>query len=401
MQSGTQKEVTLSEPEVASTVQLRVCDDPTEPIAASPKTPAEPNALDASTNTPAEPIVLDASTNTQHSAAESPVAHEPSTAEASCQWACSESTEKPTAGPAERTAGSSDVSKQVDYQAFSESFGKSHQNSDGSFIQTWSNTWERKIKQPFNIAYFMVSTAAIGAVCILWNLPVLWLMACIFGVFTLAAFRAAWSYRVHPNDFAVNLPNWSRRSLRTGALLLPIPFFAVLLAQPLANNELREGQHLFTDGQYKDALVHLNRAAMLNPGLEEAFMELADCYNFTYEHQNSLINAEKALRLDPTDGAAWASKAWALNKQSKFAEALPAALKAVEFLPSSGQANHALADAYFNLGEYASALPPATKHIEIHNTEGSALELRADILDKLGRGEEAALDRAAAAKLDN
>ncbi|CAN5400867.1 hypothetical protein BH10CYA1_BH10CYA1_00430 [soil metagenome] len=282
-----------------------------------------------------------------------------------------------------------------EYQTFSESFGSSNQSSSRSV------SWDTHLKQPFNTAYFIVATAAIATVCILWNVPVLWLVVTAFGAFALAAFRSAWNSRSHPDDFAVNLSPWTRRSLRAGALLLPIPFFAILLAQPMAYNQLKEGQQLFQDGKYKDALVHFNIAATLKPRFEEAYMELADCYNFSYEYDKSLASAEKALQLDPTDGAVWASKAWALNKQNKFAEALPAALKAVNFAPGSGQANHALAEAYVNLGEYDLALAPATKHVKIHEGESGALEQRADVFEKLGRSEEAARDRAAAAQLDS
>ncbi len=358
MQSGTHREVNFTEPDIVSDVELRVhCDDSAETAA-------------------------------------SPLAAEHSCAAETNQSPCSESTSISTL---ESTAESTAESKSQGYQAFSERFGSQDQASRRSFALNW----ESQIKQPFNTAYFTVATAAIAAVCIIWNLPVLWLVVTAFGVFALAAFRAAWNNRAHPADFAINLSQWTRRSLRAGALLLPIPFFAILLAQPMAYDQLREGQQLFRDGKYKDALGHFNFATTLNPRFEEAYMELADCYNFTYEYKNSLTNAEKALQLDPTDGAAWASKAWALNSQDKYAEALPAALKAVNFAPDSGQANHALADAYFNLGQYDLAIAPATRHIQIHDTESGALELRADIFEKLGRAEEAARDRTAAANLDS
>lgn len=359
MQSGTQKEVVMfSEPEATTSgVELHVhCDEPVGP---------------------------------DH-AAESPQLTEKTAVDDFGQ-----------SSGAESTAESAAESKQQRYKAFSESFGTTNQDSHGFTFQSWQGTWDQQIKQPFNIAYFMVATAAIAAVSVLWNLPVLWLFVGVFGVFALAAFRAAWTKRVHPNDFAVTLPDWTRHSLRTTALILPIPFFAILLAQPLAYAELREGQQLFTDGKFKDALVHLNLAATLNPRLEEAFMELADCYNFTYDHDKSLINAEKALALDPTDGAAWASKAWALNKQDKFAQGMQAAQNAVNLDRYNGQANHALAEAYYNLGQYSLALEPAAIHVQVHNNESSALELRAKIFDKLDLSEDAAKDRAAAAALDN
>ena len=341
MQFETQREVKFVEPDVVPEVELRVhCDGPAEP-SDSPEKPPVPSAMENSGATHSEPTV---GTN---------------------------------------------------YQAFSEGFGQTQTSR-----QPFSAKWEGSFKQAFNTAYFTVGTAAIATVCIIWKLPILWLAVVAFGFIALAAFRAAWDNRAHPADFAVNLPRGTRRSLRAAALLIPIPFFAIILAQPIAQEQLRQGQQLFTDGKYKDALVHFNMAATLNPMLEEAFMELADCYNFTYDYKSSLSNADKALQLDPTDGAAWASKAWALNAQDKYAEALPAALKAVNFAPESGQANHALADAYMNLGEYELALPPATKHVQIHDTESGALDLRANILEKLGRTDEAAKDRATSEKLD-
>ncbi len=353
MQSESQSEVKFIEPGIGSEVELRVhCEDSDEPKQSSSEFENSPVAEEAPQQS--QPNSSESTSEFKHHGYES-------------------------------------------YQAFSDTFGRSNQDESRS----WSLNWERKIKQPFNIAYFTVATAAIAAVSILWNFPLLWLAVTAFALFALAAFRAAWSNRAHPNDFAVNLHPWTRKSLRTGALLLPIPFFAILLSQPMAYDQLREGQRLFHDGKYKDALVHFNQATTLNPGLEEAYMELADCYNFTYEYDKSLANSAKALQLDPTDGAAWASKAWALNSKDKFAEALPAALKAVEFSPESGQANHALADAYYNLGEYDLALAPATKHVQIHDTESGALEQRADILSKLGRNDEAARDRIAATKLDD
>jgi tetratricopeptide (TPR) repeat protein len=261
--------------------------------------------------------------------------------------------------------------------------------------------WERRYKQPFNIAYFTVSTAAIATVCITKDVPILGIVAFGFALFALAAFRSAWSGRVHPNDFAVSLSKRTRATLRAAALLVPIPFMAILIAQPLAYEQMKEGGRLFSQEKNKEALAHLNLATFLNPQLQHAYSLLADCYNFTGEHDKSLANAEKALTLDPTDGGAWASKAWALNRQQKYSEALPAALNAVKYIPEGAQANHALADAYYALGEYELALPPATKHAQIHYREPGALFLQADILEKLNRPDEAAEARAAAAAINN
>jgi tetratricopeptide (TPR) repeat protein len=248
-------------------------------------------------------------------------------------------------------------------------------------------------KQLFNAFYFGLSAIAIGTVCLTWKLPILSLTAAVFGALAVMAFVFAFYNKAHPADFSVTLSSRTRRLIRTSALLFPLPFFAVVIAMFPAQWQLQEGQKLFHDGKYNEALVHLNLAAVLNPVSEKAFAELADCYNFVWKSDKSLANADKALRLDPLDGDAWASKAWALNAESEYAQALPAALNAVKYSPGSGQANHALAAAYRNLGEYELALPPASKHIRIHFNEPGAFELRADILDRLGRSEEAALDR--------
>ncbi len=202
---------------------------------------------------------------------------------------------------------------------------------------------------------------------------------------------------MHPNDFAVIFSKRTKAVIRATALIVPVPFIAwMVVAQPLSYMQLAQGQDLFHDGNYQDAIKHFNRAAMLNPGLERAYTELADCYNYTFDYSRSIENADKALRLDPRDGSAWASKAWALNALDKFSEALPTALNAVQFYPESGEAYHALADAYVGLGDYEKALQPATRHARIHDAEPEALYLKAKILEKLKRADEAAQDRAAA-----
>jgi tetratricopeptide (TPR) repeat protein len=264
-----------------------------------------------------------------------------------------------------------------------------HYNSSPSAA---SRVW-RLGKQHFNVIYFALSACAVNIVCQTWKLPILWLAVAFCAAAALASAAFILNNRAHPSDFSFTFSTRTRRLIRTSALLFPLPFFAIVIAQFPAQWQLQEGQKLFHDGKYKEALVHLNIAAVLNPVSEKAFAELADCYNFVWKSDKSLANADKALSLDPLDGDAWASKAWALNAENQYAQALPAALNAVKYRPGSGQANHALAAAYLNLGDYELALPPASRHIRIHFNEPGAFELRADILDKLGQSEEAALDR--------
>ena len=285
-------------------------------------------------------------------------------------------------------------SSQHDYIEFSNKFGQSTE-SPGNFYKTW----DRHLKQPFNFAYFTIAAAAIAYVSTSWNLPTLWLAVAGFMLFALAAFRTSWNRRLHPNDFAIVFSRKTKTMIRATAILFPIPFFVISVAQPLSYAQLHEGQKLFHDGKYDKAVTRFNRATMLNPRLEQAYAELADCYNFTYEYPKSLESAEKALQLDPTDGAVWASKAWALNQQNKYSEALAAGQNAVKFDPTSGEGHRTVADAYFGLGEYENALAPASEHARIHYEEADAFDLKADILEKLNRKDEAAQERAAAKAL--
>lgn len=400
MQSGIHKEVDFIELEGPAEVELRVQDDSTVGLcinSESPELDATSGSCAASESSASESGETLSSRAASGSSAASETSATLGSSAVSSSSGPAQSGQNPVEpdstnpiAPVQNAAAKSVQS----YAEFSERFGN-YTKPPGRAFKVW-NQW----RQHFNFIYFSVSAVAIATVSIVFQLPLLWLVTGLFVLFGLAAFRAGWNSRMHPKDFAVTLSARTKMALRVTALVFPIPFIMwVMVAQPMSYQQLHRGQQLFRDENYQEALSRFNRAAMLNPGLEKAFRELANCYNFTHEYDKSLTDSEKALQLDPTDGAAWASKAWALNKKSMYAEALPAALKAVDFAPESGQANHALADAYYALGDYEKALAPASKHVEIHYAETSALYLRANILDKLGRGEEAAKDRAAAADL--
>lgn len=379
MQSRSKKDSQYDERDLSAVIELRVPDDNLVSINRN-------NLTD-------EPIIQ---------AGESPRPDAPSTTETDPSKTddaqqITESSEITQEKPAEECpvdSAPTSNSSQHDYMEFSQKFGHTTEPPHDFY-----KTWDRHLKQPFNFVYFSSAAAAIAYVSISWNLPTLWLAFAGFTLFAIAAFRTSWNRRLHPNDFAIVFSRRTKTMIRAIALLFPIPFIVIAVAQPLSYAQLHEGQKLFHDGKYEKALTRFNRATLLNPRLEEAYAELADCYNYTYEYQKSLESAEKALQLAPTDGAVWASKAWALNQLDKYSEALPAAQTAAKLEPGNGEAHRAVADAYVGLGDYENALAPATTHARIHYEEADAFNLKADILEKLNRKDEAAQERAAASAL--
>jgi tetratricopeptide (TPR) repeat protein len=249
------------------------------------------------------------------------------------------------------------------------------------------------LKQAFNAVYFFGSAIVVTLVAQVYNLPAIWVIAAVFSVLAFGACIKLYKGELHSADLDIRLTRRVQNFLRTSALVIPIPFFALYVASTVAQAQCLEGEVLLKQGKYREALSHLNQAVYLNPRMKKAFETLADVHNFTHEFDKTILDADNALSLDPADSSAYASKSWALNSMHKREEALTAALTAVKLNPADGQAQHALAQVYYNLGQYERALPAAEQHIQFHRFEAEAFSQRADILEKLGQHEEASQDR--------
>lgn len=104
---------------------------------------------------------------------------------------------------------------------------------------------------------------------------------------------------------------------------------------PEAQRAISEGEALFHDKKYAQALQKYEAAARLDPNYAIALLYIGDCYFM----QDDLVRAEehfrKAVALDPLLGSGWRFLFDTLVKQNKFQDAQVAAVAAVAAMPSA------------------------------------------------------------------
>jgi tetratricopeptide (TPR) repeat protein len=259
---------------------------------------------------------------------------------------------------------------------------------------------DSRAKQLFNAVYFGATGVAIAATINYLHMHLFWPIVSFLVLAGLMALRFTINNRAHPKDFEVSFSTASRRFIRAAALLLPIPILVFAMARIPANWEYDEGLKLYDSANYAAAVPHFETALRFNPQYSEAQEMLTYSYFFSDDFQKALASANVALLAYPDNSSLLAEKAYVLNLNEKYQEAIPLAQKAAQLDPTNGQAFSCLAESNYRLGHFLPALEAANRHVKLHYDEPEALRSRESILSSLGRDSEAALDAAAAAKLD-
>jgi len=104
---------------------------------------------------------------------------------------------------------------------------------------------------------------------------------------------------------------------------------------PALAKAIAEGEALFHERKYAQALLKYEAAAALDPADPEPVLLIGDCYFM----QNDMVHAEEKFRqvvtMDPLSGSGWRFLFDALIKQGKFQDAWAAAVSGVAAMPSA------------------------------------------------------------------
>lgn len=104
---------------------------------------------------------------------------------------------------------------------------------------------------------------------------------------------------------------------------------------PAVAQAIAEGEVLFHEKKYAQALLKYEAAARLDPADSEPVLLIGDCYFM----QNDMVHAEEKFRqvvtMDPLSGSGWRFLFDALIKQGKFQDAWAAAVSGVAAMPSA------------------------------------------------------------------
>jgi tetratricopeptide (TPR) repeat protein len=195
---------------------------------------------------------------------------------------------------------------------------------------------------------------------------------------------------------------FDRTSTRAGDTTSPEPARG---ANAEAQDLLRQARYLSvrtTDADSQRAIVLLERAIALDPGIARAHAELASAYvtrlayvtpGTTRElEQKAFSAAEKALSLDPDVPEAYLARGdllWTNSHRFAHERAVHEFRRALELSPKSDQAHRRLARVYVHVGFFDEAIRHADIALAINPSNWQALNSRAQALLWMGKDEEA------------
>jgi len=165
-----------------------------------------------------------------------------------------------------------------------------------------------------------------------------------------------------------------------------------------------EGNALYSQGQYDEALQAFDKAIEIGPQYSPAWHGKGWTLENLGRYEEALQAFDKAIEIDPQYTLAWDGKGWALNSLGRFEEALQAFDKAIEISPQYGDAWYGkgwviLVQGLENKsmrGQYNEAVIAFDKAIEIDPQNAYYWYGKGGTLNGLGRFEEAlqAFDKA-------
>src|SRR4249920_1420071 len=90
-----------------------------------------------------------------------------------------------------------------------------------------------------------------------------------------------------------------------------------------AEDYFSEGQDLYLDGHYKEAIIKYNRAIQANQYLKDSYIQMGNCYEYLNQHDSALKAYNALLKIFPDNTAANYYSGVSKYRQQKYAEAIP------------------------------------------------------------------------------
>ena len=196
--------------------------------------------------------------------------------------------------------------------------------------------------------------------------------------------------------------SFGRPATRAGDTTSPEPARG---ANAEAQDLLRQARYLSvrtTDADSQRAIVLLERAIALDPGIARAHAELASAYVTRLAYitpgttrdleQKAFSAAEKALSLDPDVPEAYLARGdllWTNSHRFAHERAVHEFRRALELSPKSDQAHRRLARVYVHVGFFDEAIRHADIALAINPSNWQALNSRAQALLWMGKDEDA------------
>jgi tetratricopeptide (TPR) repeat protein len=90
-----------------------------------------------------------------------------------------------------------------------------------------------------------------------------------------------------------------------------------------AEDYFSEGQDLYMDGHYKEAIIKYNKAIQANQYFKDTYIQMGTCYECLNQHDSALKAYSALLKIFPDNTAANYYSGVSKYRQQKYTEAIP------------------------------------------------------------------------------
>jgi tetratricopeptide (TPR) repeat protein len=159
-----------------------------------------------------------------------------------------------------------------------------------------------------------------------------------------------------------------------------------------ASDYLKQGNALFFEGRYDDAVAAYDRAIQLHPELYEAWFSKASTLMLLQQYEEATVAYTTATQLRPDAYDAWMGRGAAQARQHQFEAAIAAYSQALELRPEDYLACYNRGNAVLESGQAAAAIEDFTQALALKPDLGRALVRRALAHQVLGQHGDAIAD---------
>ena len=166
-----------------------------------------------------------------------------------------------------------------------------------------------------------------------------------------------------------------------------------------AEAHFKLGYDLHLQRRYDEALMHYNRATVLNPDYADAFSNGGVIFQEMHRYEEALGCYDKTLDLKPDHFMAHNNRGIILQKTRRYNDAEISFTKAIALKPDYVEAYNNLGTLYHAMQRYDEALTCFDKSIALNPAYGPAYFNRGTLLKEMKRPDEALEDYKIAAEL--
>ncbi|MEY4485152.1 MAG: hypothetical protein RL693_2604 [Verrucomicrobiota bacterium] len=175
-------------------------------------------------------------------------------------------------------------------------------------------------------------------------------------------------------------------NLQQGAIILsiaiPFLFNSAVSAQSQANTAsatslLDLGRIQLANGNFDEAIKHINNALILNPNYSLAYIGRGIAYESKGDLDKALADYDAAIRLNPTDAGGYAMRGLVFNTMGDLEKAMADCREAIKLGPRLWLAYNARAQVYYKKADYDNAYTDLVKAIELNPKDPLAYNIMA------------------------